>query len=148
MTMVNDRLHPKKIALLHVARKQLGLDEDSYRDILRRWGGVESSADLGPVAFEKVMIRMEQLGFRSTWQKRTFGHRRADMASPAQVNYIRTMWEQYRPDDANEAGLNAWLSKFHHVSALRFVSAGKARAVITALKRMVARKQDAVRNQF
>lgn len=138
-----DRLHPKKIALLHVARKQLGLDEDAYRDILRRWGGVESSADLDPVAFEKVMIRMEQLGFRSTWQKRTFGYRHESMASPAQVNYIRTLWEKYQPEDTNEAGLNAWLTKYHHVSALRFVSAEKAQGVITALKKMVARKQDA-----
>lgn len=131
-----------KIALVHVAKRQLGLDEDSYRDILRRWGNVESSADLDPVAFECVMIRMEQLGFRSTWTKRTFGDRHASMASAAQVNLIRTLWEKYAPADTDETGLNGWLSKYHHVSALRFLSADKAKAVLPALKAMVGRKQN------
>ena len=129
----------KKIALLHVAKKQLGLDDDTYRDILRRWGGAESSRSLDPIGFEKVMIRMEGLGFRSTWTKRTFGDREG-MASAAQVDFIRRLWEEYHPDDAREAHLNAWLHRFHHVSALRFVSAGKAAKIIPALKAMVARR--------
>lgn len=131
----------KKIALVHVAKRQLGLDEDTYRDILRRWGGVESSVDLDPVGFQKVMIRMEHLGFRSTWTKRTFGDRQG-MASPEQVNYMRRLWEQFDPEDKREAHLNAWLHKYHHVSALRFVSAEKAAKVIPALKLMVARKKN------
>lgn len=130
----------KKIALLHVARKQLGLDEDSYRDILRRWGGVETSAELDAFGFEKVMIRMEGLGFRSTWTKRTFGDREG-MATPAQVDYMRRLWEELDPGDVREAHFSAWLTKYHHVSALRFVSAEKAKSVIPALKAMVGRRR-------
>ncbi|MCO5065672.1 MAG: regulatory protein GemA [Rhizobiaceae bacterium] len=130
----------KKIALLHVAKRQLGLDEDTYRDILRRFGGVESSADLDPVEFEAVMIRMAGLGFRSTWTKRTFGDRHSSMASAAQVELMRSLWEKYDPADEDEKHLNAWLRRFHGVSAMRFVSAKKAKSVITALKAMVARQ--------
>lgn len=130
----------KQIALIHVAKKQLGLDEDAYRDILRRWGGMESSADLDQVRFHMVMMRFEQLGFRSTWTKRTFGDRHGSMASAAQIGFIRDMWEKYDQDDADEKHLNAWLERFHHVSALRFLSAQKAQAVIMALKAMVARR--------
>lgn len=137
-----DALPAKKIGLLHVARKQLGLDEDTYRDILREWGGVESSADLDEGGFKAVMFRLEKLGFQSTGGKRNFGDRHHSMASGAQVSLIRKLWSEYHPDDADERHLNAWLSKFHHVSALRFVSADKAGSVLTALKRMVARKQD------
>lgn len=36
----------KQIALLHVAKKQLALDDDSYRTILARYGGCDSAADL------------------------------------------------------------------------------------------------------
>lgn len=132
-------LDRKRIALLHVAKKQLGLDEDSYRAILRRFGGVDSAADLNGVGFETVMIRLEKLGFRSTWQKRTFGDRNG-MATPAQVDYARRLWEQYDPNDAGETHLNAWLHKYHHVSAMRFVSAQKIEAIIPAL--MVNRRQD------
>lgn len=131
---------PKQIALVHVAQKQLGLDDDTYRDILRRWGGVESSADLDPVSFQKVMIRMSALGFRSTWTKRTFGDRHSSMATAAQIGFIRDLWERYDSADEGELHLNSWLQKFHGVSALRFLSAKKAGAVITALKAMVARK--------
>lgn len=138
----NSALEANQIALIHVAKKQLGLDDDAYRDVLRRWGGVESSADLDAIGFHKVMIRFEQLGFRSIWTKRTFGDRHSSMATPAQIGFIRDMWEKYDPSDPDETHLNAWLFKFHQVSALRFLSAEKAKAVIPALKAMVGRKQN------
>lgn len=131
-------LHQKQIALVHVAKKQLGLDEDSYRDILRRHGGAESSADLDAAGFQGVMARLTALGFRSTWVKRTFGNR-AGMASPAQVRYIRDLWAKIAPDDKKEAGLNAWLTKYHGVSALRFIDAETVQKVLPGLKNMAAR---------
>ena len=131
---------PKRIALLHVAKKQLGLDDDSYRDILRRFGGAETSTRLDEIGFQRVMARMSQLGFRSTWRARTFGDR-IGMATPAQISKARKLWEQYDPDDREEKHLNAWLHKYHHVSALRFVDAEKIKAVLLALKKMVARNK-------
>ncbi|WP_159585850.1 regulatory protein GemA [Chelativorans xinjiangense] len=135
----NGSIQPKKIALLHVAKRQLGLDDDAYRDILKRWGGVETSRELEPLGFEKVMICLKELGFQSTGAKRNFGDR-PGMATPPQVALIRRLWAQYDPDDQGEAHLNAWLHKYHHVSVLRFVSAEKAASVIPALKAMVGRK--------
>lgn len=134
-----DHLPAKKIGLLHVAKKQIGLDDDSYRDVLRLWGGVESSSQLDTVGFEKVMIRMEQLGFRSTRQKQNFGNR-AGMATPAQIGYIRELWKKYQGPKATEAALNAWLLHFHKVSALRFVSSDRAAKIIPALKAMSSRQ--------
>lgn len=131
----------KKIALLHVAKKQLRLDDDSYRDILRRCAGVDSAPDLDEIGFLRVMKYMTALGFRSTWTKRTFGYR-PGMASPAQVELMRKLWAEYHGPHDSESALNAWLSKYHKVSALRFVSAEKARAVIAALRAMIARKQN------
>lgn len=131
---------PKQIALVHVAKRQLGLDDGSYRDILRRWGGADSSRDLDEIGFHAVMMRFEALGFRSTWTRRTFGDRHGSMATAAQIGFIRDMWEKYDPADPEEKHLNAWLSKYHHVSALRFLSAEKAKAVIPALKAMLARR--------
>ncbi|WP_157019846.1 regulatory protein GemA [Mesorhizobium xinjiangense] len=136
-------LPAKRIAVIHVARKQLGLDDESYRDILHQYGGARSAAELDILGFENVMSRFERLGFRSTWTKRTFGNR-AGMASPAQIEYMRHLWCRYDPDDVNDAHLNAWLFKYHHVSALRFISAEKAEKVIPALKAMAGRKQDQI----
>jgi hypothetical protein len=130
----------KKIALLHVAKRQLGLDDDAWRDLLRSWGEVESSAALTERGFTFVMLRLEQLDFRST---RNFGDR-PGMASSAQIGFIRSMWLRIEPDDAGEAKLNAWLERFHRVSALRFVDARRAQSVITALRSMSSRRQDRI----
>lgn len=130
----------KKIAVLHVAKRDLGLDDDNYRDILRRHGGVESATDLDEIGFFHVMRYMTALGFRSTWTKRTFGNR-PGMASPAQVELMRKLWLSYHGPDDGEAALNAWLSKYHKVSALRFVSVEKAAKIVPALKAMVARQK-------
>lgn len=133
-------LSQKQIAVLHVARRDLNLTDESYRDILMRIGGCESSRDLHPIAFERVMAYFAKLGFRSTWTQRTFGNR-PGMASPAQVDLIRKLWRQYHGDDQNDAHLNAWLSRFHKVSALRFVDEKKVIKVLAALKAMTARQK-------
>ena len=132
----------KQIALLHVAKRDLGLTDDDYRAILARYGHCESSADLDASGFEHVMRYFTALGFRSTWTKRTYGNR-PNMASPSQVELIRFLWQQFTDiDDPQDNELNRWLSRFHHTSALRFVSAEKAPKVISALKAMVARQQN------
>lgn len=132
------KLSRKQIAVVHVARRELGLGEDEYRDILRRLAGVDSAADLTEIGFLKVMHHMAKCGFRSTWTKRTFGAR-PGMATPSQVDLIRRLWGEW--SDAGETGLQAWLERFHGISALRFVDGDKAGAVITALKAMVKRKK-------
>lgn len=143
--MRNDHLHGyltrKQTSLIHVAKKQLALDDDTYRDILRLHGGAESAADLGEIGFLKVMKYMTALGFRSTWMKRTFGNR-PGMASPSQVELMRKLWVEYHGPDDREAALNAWLTKYHKVSALRFVTTKKAVSVLAALRAMAARKQN------
>jgi hypothetical protein len=132
----------KHLALIHVAKKQLDLDDDSYRHILSRAAGVESAADLDEVGFLNVMEHLTASGFRSTWTKRTFGNR-PGMATPSQVDLMRDLWKRYDPSDEGEAHFNAWLFKFHKVSALRFVSADKAKKIIPALKAMASRPHSA-----
>lgn len=135
---------PKQIALLHVAKKQLSPDDDSYRAILARYGRCESAADLTQPGFTAVIKYFTAMGFRSTWTQRTYGYR-PTMATPAQVDLIRSLWDKFsgKPDD-NDAELNRWLERFHKVSSLRFVDNKKAAKVISALKAMLARRQDQI----
>jgi hypothetical protein len=139
-------LSRSQTAVLHVAKKQLALDDDSYRAELQRFGGASSAADLSFEGFDSVMRRFGALGFKSDWTKRTFGVR-LGMASPAQVDYIRDLWQKFHGVDEKEAALSAWLRRSHKVDTLRFLDAKKAGAVITALKSMSARapRQDSKR---
>ncbi len=131
----------KQLKLLHVAKRELNLEDEDYRAILARYGRVDSSSDLDGRGFNAVMKYFTALGFRSTWTKRTYGER-AGMASPAQVDLIRSLWRDFSgKEDPSDMALHAWLDKHHHVTALRFVNTEKASKVIHSLKAMVHRKR-------
>lgn len=52
-----------QLALVHVGKKQLHLDDETYRDILHVQGGVRSAKDLSPEGLDKVLARFAELGF-------------------------------------------------------------------------------------
>jgi hypothetical protein len=54
----------KKKALVHIAKEDLRLDDESYRQVLKGVAGVESSTQLTVEGFEKVMRRFEEMGFK------------------------------------------------------------------------------------
>jgi len=53
------------LAKVHIAKKDLGLDDAAYRAILARFG-VESSSRLDMKGLEKLLAHFEQLGWVST----------------------------------------------------------------------------------
>jgi len=48
-------LDRKRLALIHIVKKELGLSDGDYRCILGRIAGVESSKDLDEAGFRKLM---------------------------------------------------------------------------------------------
>jgi|GEM_PF-662949 len=58
----------KQKAIVHIAKSQLGLDEDTYRDILLAHGGVKSSRDLSYAGYLAVVKHFEESGFQ--WETR------------------------------------------------------------------------------
>jgi hypothetical protein len=54
----------KKKALVHIAKEDLHLDEESYRQILKGVAGVESATRLTEEGFERVMKRFQEMGFK------------------------------------------------------------------------------------
>jgi hypothetical protein len=135
---------PSQLALLHVAKKRLGFDDETYRAILHKLGGVESAKDLDADGFEAVMRYFNRCAFESSWSKRNYGDR-PGMASPRQVNLIRELWREYT-GGIDEAGLNKWLERTCKLSSLRFLTPQAAQAAITGLKKMAARAASIPRN--
>lgn len=128
-----------KIALLHVAKRQLGLDEESYRDILRRVGGVDSASKLDAWSFNRVMEHLHGLGFVSDFALANIGHRKG-MATPTQIAKIKELWGEFTNGSGTDLTLGKWLSHTFGVSALRFIDDRNARKVIGALVNMTRRK--------
>lgn len=49
---------------IQIARRQLQLDDEGYRAMLKRTVGVESSKDLTPAQVGRVLAELERLGFK------------------------------------------------------------------------------------
>ncbi|WP_312929121.1 gp16 family protein [Stutzerimonas nitrititolerans] len=59
------------LAKIHIAKAQLGLDDDTYRALLARVAGVRSAKDLNPRQVGAVLREFERLGFQPKPAKRT-----------------------------------------------------------------------------
>jgi hypothetical protein len=59
---LQERRH-KLLALVHIAKKEIPLSDDEYRDIIAYWG-VGSSADLSIPELEELVKYFESLGFK------------------------------------------------------------------------------------
>ena len=61
----------QRIAAIHMGKKQLGLDDDTYRDMLEQVIGKRSAKDMSDDDLVKVIQHLDQLGF----SKREFGNK-------------------------------------------------------------------------
>lgn len=52
------------LSKIHIAKQQLRMDDESYRALLRRVAGVESSKDLNSRQAGRLMVELERLGFK------------------------------------------------------------------------------------
>lgn len=52
------------LAKIHIAKKQLGLDDETYRAMLLQHGGVNSSKDLTAEGAARVLAHLERSGFK------------------------------------------------------------------------------------
>ncbi|SEO97843.1 regulatory protein GemA [Propionispora vibrioides] len=92
-------VNASQLALIHVAKKELGLDDEDYRSILELYGGVSSAKFLTLEGFERVMEHLARLGFQSSntanRQPKYRPYRDADGAPyPAQLKMIEQQFEQ------------------------------------------------------
>jgi len=54
------------LSKIHIAKKDLGLDDETYRALLVRVAGVRSAKDLSPRQAGKVLAEFERLGWKSS----------------------------------------------------------------------------------
>ncbi|MBV0912851.1 regulatory protein GemA [Anianabacter salinae] len=132
-------LSRNQIALLHVAKNKLGLNDAMYRAALVHIAGVTSSTELDRDGLNALMGFFEYLGFEPLTRRGADYGDRPGMASFAQLELIRALWHEYTRGKAGDEELNKWLLRSWKVSSLRFLRKGDAQKAITALKAMKRR---------
>lgn len=144
------RIDGKRIALVQIARKEVGMENAKFYRVLQEYGGANSTTDLDQRGFDLVMAFLEAEGFQRSRPSLAASSppattanlgQRAGFASPEQLALIRDLWREWSGAD-DEAALSTWLDRFHGVSALRFLKVGPAGKVITALKAMKRRRRN------
>ena len=144
----------KDLAKIHIARKDLCLDEDTYRAIIRDIGKVPSgsSADLTATGRAKVLAHFRSKG----WQSKPSGspghaQKEPGMASNAMIRKIRHLWLTLADNGVvksrDEAALRAWVkSATKHLhpkkvgyAAPEFLPTSAASNVIEQLKKWADR---------
>jgi hypothetical protein len=134
----------QKLKLIHVARRELELPEEAYREILRHHGGVESSKDLDDDGFKRVIDCMKALGF---WVRRKFEQTRprdpGDLPTPGQLKVIGHLWDdlgEYLEGAKQPSFRRGFYLERLKMSALGPQTRTQANAVIESLKQRVSRE--------
>lgn len=67
MTQVGNKMRNKDLAMIHIAKKKIGMDDETYRSMLWTCARVKSSADLDYAGRAKVLAHLASRG----WKKPT-----------------------------------------------------------------------------
>ena len=133
----------KTLATIHIAKKQLGLDDETYRDFLARETGKRSAADLTEAERRKVVLAFEQQGFKrsSKGGSRPRAHRLSGpFAAKFQALWIAA-WNLGIVENASDAALIAFVKRQTGISHGRWLRHGDdATKVIEALKDWMRRE--------
>lgn len=128
-----------RLAMVHVARKQLGLDEESYRDVLERATGLRSAKNLTPGQLDLAIAAFRQLGFEPTAKPRRKGLE-GPYAAKLQALWIAA-WNLGIVRDKSDKALTAFILRQTGIAAARWLRYPEdARKVIEALKAWLGRE--------
>ncbi|EJM3831530.1 regulatory protein GemA [Salmonella enterica] len=127
----------KLIQLIHVAKNKLGIDTDTYRQMLLSITGVTSTSTMNPGQLTKVLNAMKNRGFQV--KPATKSHSSHPLVDTPQVKKLRALWlEMYHQGkirDSSEAALQAWVKRETGVDKLQWLEPGMASLCIEKLKK-------------
>jgi phage gp16-like protein len=129
------------IKLIHVAKRDLALDDETYRAMLERITGKDSSRDLEPWQLEKVVDHLRHRGFEVRAGNQ--GAPSCKLANDPQSRMIRALWLKLHKLGAvrnpSETALAKFVKRQTKRDRLEWLSTGQASDVIEALKDWVLR---------
>ncbi len=130
------------LARLHQVKKQLGLDEETYRDKLEGHSAKRSAASLSDMEIRDVLRAWSRGLPEGDRAKATSPRAKAGLKEPFQ-RLIRALWINLfnlgELEDGTDAALDAFVARQAKVTALAFLRAHQAPAIVEALKDWIAR---------
>lgn len=127
------------VKLIHVAKRDRRLDDDTYRQLLESYTGLSSTKDMSVKQLEGVMEALYKLGF-----KRSFKNPGKITATDEQSKKIRSLWLEMSEAgfvrDSSERAINAYVHRITGVGRLEWLGTDQASRVIETLKKWQKRE--------
>ena len=125
LTTISGFMDKKKLAVIHIVKRELSLSDDEYRNTLERIAGVRSAKDLTDDQFHKLM----------RYFVRTRHYRVANKGiTLRQKYYLRQLKESLQWDDSH---FQNYIHKYFHNRELNTYTKHDASNLIVALKKIL-----------
>lgn len=125
------------LAKIHIAKKDLGLDDDTYRDFLETLTGKRSASELSHGELDKVVAAFKKEG----WQPEK-NNLYADSAT-RQQRMVFALWIELSRagviEDNSRAALNTFVKRQTGIDSLTWCSPSDLNLIIEGLKSMCHR---------
>ncbi|MFN3881912.1 MAG: gp16 family protein [Nitrincola lacisaponensis] len=100
------------LAQIHIAKKQLGLDEDTYRQMLKNLTGKSSCSDMVIGELYQVIRHLENVGFKKHRPRR---NQYSPRSTGKIIDVMRAVWIQMHQAgivrDGSEIALTHWAKR-------------------------------------
>lgn len=137
-----------QLAIIHVAKKALGLDDETYRCMLESTTGKTSCKGMTAAQLDDVIAALKSKGFKphlkQTQKPSGTGKRFAPAASYGYQRKIYAMWWQmadYGLVKKDRRAVRKWVERQTGISAPEFLDTDQANSCIEALKSWGARAE-------
>ncbi|ECB7400170.1 DUF1018 domain-containing protein [Salmonella enterica] len=137
------------IKTIHIGKKELGLDTDTYRQMLLSATGVNSAGAMNMAQLAKTLAAMKAKGFVVKPSRKARATRQ--LADYPQAKKLRALWlEMYAQGivrDSSEEALRRWVKRETGVDGLQWLEADKASTAIEKLKKWQERELQKLRGE-
>jgi phage gp16-like protein len=126
----------RELAMIHIAKDQLGMADEAYRAILWTIARVDSAADLDWAGRKQLLDHLKKCGFKPTAPRRAGD---GDLPQDEQSKMIRALWLELHQAgvvrDPSERALNHWVKRMTGVERLAWCRPPQRASLIEMLKK-------------
>lgn len=126
MNNTQDALRRRQLAQIHIAKNDLGLDDETYRALLMDVAGVESAADLSAKGRRDVLARFEAKGWKNK-------KHRTPTVTAEKAPYIRKIGAQLADMKLTWSYANGISKQMFKKDRVQWLEPEQLRAVVAAL---------------
>lgn len=132
-------IRARELAQIHIARTQLGMDNETYRDVLWTVARVRSAADLDWSGRKRVLDHMKACGFKVQPKKLATAHKPLAMTKEAIEAKISVQLKELEQNWPYAYGVGRRI--FPQVSRFEFLTPEQLGDVSSALERTIRFKR-------